>query len=361
MHLQAAADDAIADARRERLIEWLTGVLGSRDFDIAPASEDASFRRYFRARHDARSLIIMDAPPDREDVSSWLTVAEMLARVGVNAPRVLERNLEEGFLVISDLGTDTYLGQLLTGARPEPLYAAAIAALVAMQAGAAPDVARLPPYDEALLRREMNLFPEWFLGRHLRLALDTREVTMLAEVFERLVHSALAQPRVFVHRDYHSRNLMVSSAGGYGADPGIVDFQDAVYGPVTYDLVSLLRDCYVAWPPDQVRGWIAQFRRQGATAGIDVGADEATFVDWFDLMGVQRHLKAIGIFARLWHRDGKIGYLKDIPRTLNYVREVAGTRPELAELASFIESRVVPALEGVDAARGHASRAQGEQ
>ena len=333
------------DARRDRVIAWLREVLDIDEVVIAPASADASFRRYFRVEHTPATLIVMDAPPDKEDVKPWLTVAGMLERIGVNAPRVLQRNLAEGYLLITDLGSRTYLAELEAGGAARDLYDAAIDALVQMQARGAPDAPSLPPYDEALLRREMGLFPEWFLGRHLEIALDASEVRMLAETFTRLVDSALAQPRVFVHRDYHSRNLMVCGSPALGPTPGILDFQDAVYGPVTYDLVSLLRDCYVAWPPEQVIGWVDEFRRRAAAEGVDVAPDAATFVRWFDLMGLQRHLKAIGIFARLWHRDGKIGYLKDIPRTLNYVFEVASTYPELEGLAALIERRVLPRLE----------------
>ena len=313
--------------------------------EIFPASADASFRRYFRLQRASESFIVMDAPPDKEDVGPWLTVAEMLERIGVNAPRVLERNVEEGFLLMSDLGNRTYLAEIEAGGTADALYDAAIDALVAIQARGAGDAPSLPPYDEALLRREMGLFPEWFIGRHLEIGLDKREVRVLAGTFDRLVTSALAQPRVFVHRDYHSRNLMVCGTDALGPNPGILDFQDAVEGPVTYDLVSLLRDCYVAWPRRWVIGWVDEFRRRATARGVDVGPDDRTFVEWFDLMGVQRHLKAIGIFARLWHRDGKIGYLKDIPRTLNYVYEVSSSHRDLHGLAELIERRVLPKLE----------------
>ena len=336
---------ATSDVRVARLLDWLRDVLGAREIAIAPASEDASFRRYFRVQRESADLIVMDAPPDKEDVRPWLEVAAMLERIGVNAPRVLERNLDEGYLLISDLGSRTYLAEFEAGGAANVLYDAAIAALVAIQSRGAADASRLPPYDEALLRREMGLFPEWFLGRHLEVALDASEVRTLANVFEALVTSALAQPRVFVHRDYHSRNLMVCGNDALGPSPGILDFQDAVYGPVTYDLASLLRDCYVAWPGEWVAGWVDEFRRRAASAGVDTGPNEATFLEWFDLMGVQRHVKAIGIFARLWHRDGKRGYLKDIPRTLNYVYEVSRARPELHGLAELIDRRVLPRME----------------
>lgn len=332
------------DARLERLKHWLTQLFGSRDFHIAPASADASFRRYFRVTRGEQTWIAMDAPPDKEDMEPYVRVAAMLVGVGVNAPRVLERNPAEGFLLNSDLGSRTYLMELDAGGDPDRLYEDAIEALVRIQAHGHAHAATLPPYDDALLRREMGLFPEWFCGRHLGLRIEGDDAAGLAAVFDALAAAALAQPRVFVHRDYHSRNLMVTDATRHGANPGILDFQDAVCGPVTYDLVSLLRDCYVAWPVERVYAWLAQFRTNAQREGVDVGGSEQEFRRWFDLMGVQRHLKAIGIFARLWHRDGKPGYLKDIPRTLEYVRYVSGEYPELGFLRQFIDARVLPAL-----------------
>ncbi|PZN31329.1 MAG: aminoglycoside phosphotransferase, partial [Proteobacteria bacterium] len=229
---------------------------------------------------------------------------------------------------------------LQAGADAGRLYGDAIAALIRIQTRGARHAAGLPPYDAALLERELQLFPEWFLGRHLGIELDDSERAALQDVFAVLVASACAQPAVFVHRDYHSRNLMVCAA----RNPGILDFQDAVRGPLTYDLVSLLRDCYIAWPEAQVREWALEFRAAALAAGMDVLADEAAFLHAFDLMGVQRHLKAIGIFARLWHRDGKPGYLDDIPRTLGYVQAVGARHAQLGFLARLIEERVWPAL-----------------
>lgn len=287
----------------------------------------------------------MDAPPDKEDVGPFIRVAEMLVRMGVNAPRIHERNLAAGFLLLSDLGSRTYLKDLEQGLNVERLYSDAIAALVSIQARGARDAQALPPYDEALLLREMQLFPDWFLGRHLGIDLSAREAQGLSDVCSRLAAQALVQPRVFVHRDFHSRNLMICDGGPLGSNPGILDFQDAVHGPITYDLVSLLRDCYVAWPADRVAGWVRQYRELAQAAGLEVGKDLVEFTRWFDWMGVQRHLKAIGIFARLWHRDGKPGYLGDIPRTLGYVAEVAARYPELADLSLLLTSRVQPALD----------------
>ena len=335
------------DLRLEQLEQWLAKLFGTRDFQVTTASADASFRRYFRVTRGSDSWIAMDAPPAKEDMEPYIRIAAMLVDVGVNAPRVLERNQEEGFLLNSDLGSQTYLMELDRQGDADRLYADAIGALVRIQSRGGAHAAQLPPYDDALLRREMALFPEWFCGRHLGLALAGDDETALADVFDTLSAAALQQPRVFVHRDYHSRNLMVGDGARHGENPGILDFQDAVCGPVTYDLVSLLRDCYVAWPADRVRAWALQFRAAARQAGVDEGASEGEFLRWFDLMGVQRHLKAIGIFARLWHRDGKPGYLNDIPRTLNYVRAVSGSYRELQFLRSFIDGQVLPALEAV--------------
>ena len=339
----------VRDLRLEQLEQWLAGRFGARDFTVAPASADASFRRYFRVSRQGQTWIAMDAPPGKEDMGPYIRVSAMLTEVGVNAPRVLHRDEVQGFLLNTDLGSRTYLADLEAGADAERLYRDAIEALVAIQARAGQHAKELPPYDDALLRREMGLFPEWFCNRHLGLQLSEDEVVGLANTFDTLVAEAMAQPRVFVHRDYHSRNLMVTDGvshaqGGRGPNPGILDFQDAVLGPVTYDLVSLLRDSYVAWPIERVHAWIKQFRDSAQRSGVNVGATAAQFQRWFDLMGVQRQLKVLGIFARLYHRDGKAGYLKDLPRTLDYVRQVTKTYRDLDFLTSFIEQRIVPAM-----------------
>jgi aminoglycoside/choline kinase family phosphotransferase len=283
-------------------------------------------------------------------MESYIRIATMLADVGVNAPRIMQSNPREGFLLNSDLGSTTYLAQIDAGGDADRLYDDAMAALVQIQANGQHHARLLPEYDDALLRHEMTLFPEWFCERHLRLSLDATDTSALQRVCDALAANALAQPRVFVHRDYHSRNLMVGDGARFGANPGILDFQDAVYGPVTYDLVSLLRDCYVAWPIERVHEWLTRFRDVARAAGVETGRDQGTFLRWFDLMGVQRHLKAIGIFARLWHRDGKPGYLQDIPRTLNYVRVVSAAYPELHFLQQLIDTRILPALKQVVAA-----------
>ncbi len=338
------------DPRLEQLEQWLATLFGARDFVITPASADASFRRYFRVSRQGQTWIAMDAPPGKEDMGPYIRVSAMLVEVGVNAPEVLHRDEQQGFLLNTDLGSRTYLAELNAGGDAERLYRDAIEALVAIQAGAGQHARTLPPYDDALLRREMGLFPEWFCTRHLGLQLSDSELAGLARTFDTLVAEALAQPAVFVHRDYHSRNLMVTDGvshqqGGQGANPGILDFQDAVLGPVTYDLVSLLRDSYVEWPIERLHAWIKHFRDTAQRSGVEVGANPAQFQRWFDLMGVQRELKVLGIFARLYHRDGKSGYLKDLPLTLKYVRQVTRHYRDLDFLTAFIEQRIVPAME----------------
>lgn len=322
--------------RLEQLNQWLTGELGMSGYEIAPASADASFRRYFRVSFDGESRIAMDAPPDKEDSRPFVTVGMLLFRAGLNVPQILQQDLKQGFLLLGDLGSQPYL-DALDEQSVDRLYGDAMGALAMMQASVSAD--DLPPYDEALLQQEMGLFRDWFLGTHLELELSEDELEVLARSFALLVTNALAQPQVFVHRDYHSRNLMVCSR-----NPGILDFQDAVHGPVTYDLVSLLRDCYIAWPREQVEQWVQDYHDIALEQGIIHTPMREQFLRWFDLMGVQRHLKAIGIFARLNHRDGKPGYLDDIPRTLGYVEEVAGRYPELAPLSALIRERVHPQM-----------------
>jgi aminoglycoside/choline kinase family phosphotransferase len=338
--------DALApDPRLEQLTVWARTTLSTPKLAIEVASADASFRRYFRACSEAGTWIVMDAPPDKENVEPFIAVAEMLVAAGVNAPRIVARNIEQGFLLLSDLGNRTYLTELSVRERAEPLYRDALAALAQMQSGCAAQVASLPPYDATLLRREMELFSEWFVQRHLGIEVDAAMRKTLDEAFELLIDSALAQPRVFVHRDYHSRNLMYTGSDpSYGPNPGVLDFQDAVFGPITYDLVSVLRDCYIAWPQERVTAWALAHRQHALDLRLMNPVAPDQWLHWFDLMGVQRHLKAIGIFARLWHRDGKRGYLDDIPRTLGYVRAVLPNYPALRGFAELIDLRIVGAL-----------------
>ena len=319
------------DQRLQRLTDWVAESLGTRNFDIRPASADASFRRYFRASFDGRSLIAMDAPPEKEDVGPYIAIARRLEQLGLNVPHIERIDTTQGFLLISDLGNRMYLPEL-SPQSVERLYGDALRALLVLQTGGMTDRGFLPPYSEAILKREMELFREWFLGRHLNIALTAEDHRTLDQCFHTLAQSALGQPQVWVHRDYHSRNLMVTAQN----NPGILDFQDAVTGPITYDLVSLLRDCYIAWPRAQVEDWVRGYHALARQSGLPLEDDAERFIAWFDLMGVQRHLKAIGIFARLNHRDNKPGYLKDIPRTLGYVIDVSGRYPALKALRDLV-------------------------
>ena len=329
-----------SDSRLANLTRWVIEDLGFAGAAIAPASVDASFRRYFRVTRGADSYIVMDAPPDKEDSGPFLQVARILGRLDLNVPIILARDMERGFLLLSDLGSRQYLDALGSNDAADELYADALKSLRTMQTADARVSQRLPRYDRALLMREMELLPEWFLMRHLGLSIEAPERAMLTRLFETLVESAVAQPACFVHRDYHSRNLLVTPEN----NPGILDFQDAVWGPVTYDLASLLKDCYIAWPPARVRQWVLQYRESLLEAGYKMDADAVQFMRWFDLMGLQRHIKVLGIFARLFYRDGKSQYLKDLPRVLDYVRDTALSYPETAAFAEFIIGRIDPAF-----------------
>ncbi|HSC08864.1 MAG TPA: phosphotransferase, partial [Steroidobacteraceae bacterium] len=284
---------AITDTRLKLLTDWLARDLTFGAERIAPASEDASFRRYFRIWRDGETFIVMDAPPEKIGLDAYLTIGGMLTAVGVHVPRVLAEEHARGFLLVTDLGTRQYLEDLRLDQHVEAHYLDAMMALSRIQSRGATHAAHLPHYDRRLLERELHLMPEWFCERHLGVELSDAERALLAEAFEFLVQSALAQPRVFVHRDFHSRNLMVCP----GDNPGILDFQDAVHGPVTYDVVSLFRDCYIGWPAARVHEWVLRYREMAATAGVDVGSNEAEFLRWFDLTGAQRHLKVLGIFS----------------------------------------------------------------
>jgi aminoglycoside/choline kinase family phosphotransferase len=337
-----------SDSRLAALTRWVASDLGFSGCGIEPASADASFRRYFRLTRGSDTYIVMDAPPEKENSAPFVSVARMLAGMSLNVPIVLAKDLDQGFLLLSDLGSRQYLDELRAGREVDRLYAQALAALVTMQASGDVAVRELPPYDRGLLLREMALFPEWFLGRHLGLAVGAAERAMIDRLFELLVRSATAQPAAFVHRDYHSRNLLLTPQN----NPGILDFQDAVWGPVTYDAVSLLKDCYIAWPAERVREWLREYRAQLIAAGFAVGADPNEFLRWFDLMGLQRHLKVLGIFARLFYRDGKPGYLKDLPRVLEYTRAAAAAYPETAEFARFLATHVDAAFAAAQARVG---------
>jgi aminoglycoside/choline kinase family phosphotransferase len=318
------------DARLDALERWLAAQLPGTAFALAPASEDASFRRYFRAElADGRSFVAMDAPPDKEDCGPFVHVARLLRDAGVNAPQIHARDPAQGFLLLSDLGRTTYLAALNEN-NADALFRDAIDALLRWQL--ATRAGELPPYDEALLRREMALFPEWYLGRHLGLSLSTAQQAALEGAFGQLVTSALAQPAVYVHRDYMPRNLMVCQP-----NPGVLDFQDAVIGPISYDIASLLRDAFISWEEDRVLDWCARYWETAKRARLPVDADFAEFYRSFEWMGLQRHLKVLGIFARLTYRDGKARYLADTPRFLGYARSVAARYPALAPLARLLD------------------------
>lgn len=306
-----------------------------------PASDDASFRRYFRLRNGAKSFIAMDAPPEQEDCRPFMRIAGFLESMQLNAPRVIEADVENGFLLLTDLGKNQYLDVL----KKQPglnsqLYGDAIDALRVMQNNGEAYQSKLPSYDEKLLRTELALFRDWLCATHLNLVFGAADDAGWEACCDSLVANALAQPQVFVHRDYHSRNLMVRDEN----NPGILDFQDAVDGPLTYDLVSLLKDCYVRLPVDDVRSRALQFYEK-LEAHTRALMSEQQFLRYFDLMGVQRHLKAAGIFCRLNHRDGKSGYLPDIPRTLGYIAELGSQYPELSFLVRLINELVLPSLD----------------
>jgi aminoglycoside/choline kinase family phosphotransferase len=333
--------NAGADARLAALKHWVEGVDSVAGGNLAPASGDASFRRYFRLQKGGESFIVMDAPPPQEDCLPFIRIAGYLEAMGINAPRVIEADLEQGYLLLTDLGSTLYLDRLEADlSSAGSLYDDALRALAVMQDRGAAYQALLPPYDEELLRFELSLFHDWLCGTHLGIEFDAAEESAWQLLCDMLVGNALDQPQVFVHRDYHSRNLMVTNEN----NPGVLDFQDAVEGPVTYDLVSLLKDCYIKWPAERIRQWVS-----GYYGLLDKSMHEAMterdFVREFELMGVQRHLKAAGIFARLNHRDGKPGYLLDIPRTLSYIVDLLPRHRELAFLVQLITDRCLPQLE----------------
>lgn len=327
------------DPRLGELRSWLETGLGLRLERLEPASSDASFRRYFRAGTAEHSYIVMDAPPEHEDLRPFLHVAALLASVGVAVPAIHARDERRGYLLLSDFGCTLYLDALRSDTA-DALYGEALDVLVRMSTGIDPAGAGLPPYDEGRLRAEMDLFRQWFAASLLGLPDSLSRQKMLDAVWERLVASALQQPQVFVHRDYHSRNLMLRP----GAAPGVLDFQDAVIGPVTYDLVSLLRDCYIVWPAERVRGWALGHAARLTAEGVLPAVDEARFLRWFDWMGLQRHIKVLGIFARLWLRDGKPRYLNDLPRVLDYVLGVGRAYPEFSGFVAFLEDECAPRL-----------------
>lgn len=328
--------------RTHLLQEWLKQLFpqvpagpSEKSLRIEPASADASFRRYFRVTlPDGSTRIVMDAPPEHEDCRPFLQVAELFGTAGIHVPTVFAENLAQGFLLLSDLGHTTYLSALNENTAPA-LYGDANTALVFLQRASRPG--RLPAYDRPLLERELRLFPDWYLAKHLGLTLTPAQTTALHEVFETILANTLAQPQVFVHRDYHSRNLMVLE-GDYPRNPGILDFQDAVFGPITYDLVSLYRDAYIDWPEAQELDFVIRYWERARAAGLPVHTEFDTFYRDYEWMGAQRQLKVLGIFARLYHRDGKDGYLKDMPRVMTYLRRTCERYRELKPLAQLLDT-----------------------
>ena len=336
----ATTDPTPNDPRRSQLVSWLHHLdpqLLLRPATLRPASSDASFRRYFRVDigdPGQGSLIVMDAPPERENVATFVEVGQLFASAGVSVPAVLGADFGQGFLLLSDLGASTYLSAL-TADTADALYRDALRALVQIQM--LPDRDRLPRYEQPVLRRELMLFPEWYLARHLGHAPSESEQQMLEATFRVLEARALAQVQVAVHRDFHSRNLMVLEAGAARGNPGILDFQDAVVGPITYDLVSLLRDAYVVWDEERVLDWCVRYWELARRAGLPMPTDFGEFWRDFEWMGLQRHLKVLGIFARLYHRDSKDNYLKDLPAVLGYTRTVAARYREFLPLLRLLD------------------------
>ena len=315
--------------RQQQLTDWLSSLSPDQPFTLAPASADASFRRYFRATFsDGSTRVVMDAPPQHENCGPFLHIGKLFEQAGTHVPHVYAQDLAQGFLLLSDLGNTTYL-QALSKANAKLLYGAATDALIKIQLASKP--AELPPYDEALLRRELDLFPEWYIGKHLGVTLTDKQKAKLEEVFQRILANNLAQPCVYVHRDYHSRNLMATEP-----NPGILDFQDAVYGPITYDLASLFKDAYVKWEEADIIDWLISYWEKARKAGLPVREDFGDFYRDYEMMGVQRHIKVLGIFARLYYRDGKDGYLKDMPLVMEYLHKACERYIDLKPLLNIL-------------------------
>jgi aminoglycoside/choline kinase family phosphotransferase len=326
--------------RKRQLEQWLGVVLTEKAFTLSVASADASFRRYFRVHLQDKTLIAMDAPPEQESCTSFIDIAKLFLDCGLHVPEVIVQDMEQGFLLLSDLGNDTYLSQLNKDT-VQPLYGDATNALINLQLASKPNV--LPAYDAALLMREMQLFPEWYLAKHLNVNLDAAQQSVLDKTFTILTQNILSQTQVYVHRDYHSRNLMVCEN-----NPGILDFQDAVYGPITYDLVSLLKDAYISWEEADMMDWVVRYWDAARKAGLLVPSDFSEFYRDFEWMGAQRHIKVLGIFARLSHRDGKDAYLKDMPLVMDYLRRVCGRYLELRPMLKLLNT-----LEGQEEKAGY--------
>ncbi len=323
--------------RYNSLQNWLTETLGTSTFNLKPASGDASFRTYHRLFLKNKTFIVMDAPPEQENCKVFIKITKKLRACDVNVPIIHNVNIEQGFLLLSDLGNDLYLNKLNKSSIYE-LYSDALSTLVSIQVLV--NVGGVDEYDKSLLISEMNLFREWLIEKHLNIKLSDSQVKILTTLFDLLVNNALQQPKVFVHRDFHSRNLMVTKEN----NPGVIDYQDAVYGPISYDLVSILKDCYIKWPKEEIDKWVDFYLNKLYEEKAQYRINRDEFVRWFDLMGVQRHLKASGIFARLSHRDGKHNFLEDIPRTLSYILDLKETYEELQPICIILEELVLPRL-----------------
>jgi N-acetylmuramate 1-kinase len=326
--------------RKNQLERWLESVLAGKKFTLSVASADASFRRYFRVHMPEETFIAMDAPPEQESCKTFIETAKLFLNCNLNVPRVISEDVKHGFLLLTDLGDDTYLSKL-TSENAQALYFDATQSLIKLQLASLPN--QLPHYDSSLLHREMELFPDWYIAKHLNIKLDDLQKVTLEKTFSTLTQNILNQGQVYVHRDYHSRNLMVCED-----NPGILDFQDAVYGAITYDLVSLLRDAYIAWDEEQVIDWAVRYWEPAKKAGLPVPDDFSDFYRDFEWMGVQRHIKVLGIFARLSHRDGKHGYLNDMPLVMDYLRRACFRYAELRPLFKLLN-----ALEGHEVKAGY--------
>jgi len=327
------------DARLDQLTQWIHQE--SPNATIEVASADASFRRYFRVTDAGKTTIAMDAPPELEDCAPFIDITQRLRDAGVHAPEILRQDLALGFLLLEDFGSTPYLDQL-NADTADKLYGEALDSLINIQQA---DTAGLPEYDDALLQTEMRLMPEWFLQKHLDITPSAEQHKTIERIFNVISTAVQQQPQVFVHRDYHSRNLMVLENNPAG-NIGIIDYQDAVLGPITYDLASLLRDCYIQWPNQTIAPWVLGFKQKAEVAGLMQNVPDATFIQWFDYMGLQRHIKVLGIFARLNHRDGKASYLDDLPLTLHYVMEVANKYPLTRPLVELFNEWSIPAKIG---------------
>jgi N-acetylmuramate 1-kinase len=333
-------NDSRVDTRLQTLTQWCRQVLASETLDVAPASADASFRRYFRITRDHQTFVAMDAPPEKEDVRPFLQVTQLMAAAGVHAPKVVAEDVTNGYLLLTDLGTQTYL-DILNEANAHELFMAAIDTLIRWQLSSKQGV--LPPYDEALLRRELNLFPDWYVAKHLQITLSDKQQATLNRMFDLIIKTNLSQASVYVHRDYMPRNLMISTP-----NPGVLDYQDAVYGPISYDVASLFRDAFISWPEARVIDWVARYWERAREANLPVPQDFGQFYRDVEWMGLQRHLKVLGIFARINYRDGKSKYLADTPRFMNYVRQVGERYDDLRPLLRLLDE-----LEGRERKAGY--------